>query len=37
MKPCVDSIEFLNAVSVEQMRKSDKYTIDNFTESKVLM
>ena len=37
MRPCVDSIEFLNAISVEQMRKSDRYTIDNYTESKVLM
>jgi len=37
MKPDINSIEYKTAISVNQMRKSDKYTIDNFTGSKELM
>ncbi len=37
MKPDINSKEFKEAISVEQMRKSDEYTIKNYTDSKTLM
>lgn len=37
MKPSTHSPEYKNAVSVEQMRKSDEYTIKNFVKSTELM
>lgn len=37
MKPDLSSIEYKAAISVEKMRQSDKYTIDNFVPSKELM
>ena len=37
MKPTKDSSEYKNAISVEQMRKSDAYTIEHFVPSKELM
>lgn len=37
MKPNVNSEEFKNAISVERMRESDRYTIENFVDSKTLM
>lgn len=37
MKPDINSTEFQNAISVERMRESDRYTIENFTNSKTLM
>ena len=37
MKPDLSSIEYKTAISVEKMRKSDKYTIDNFVSGKELM
>ncbi|MBQ9985977.1 MAG: NAD(P)H-hydrate epimerase [Oscillospiraceae bacterium] len=37
IKPDVNSEEYRNAISVERMRLSDKYTIENLIESKELM
>ncbi len=37
MKPCKDSPEFKNAISVQKMRDSDAYTIANLVPSKELM
>lgn len=37
MKPCKTCEELKNAVSVEVMRNSDKYTIENYIDSKTLM
>ncbi len=37
MKPSINSKEFENAISVARMRESDRYTIENFTDSKTLM
>lgn len=37
MKPDVNSAEYKSAVSVETMRESDRYTIENLVPSKVLM
>ena len=37
MKPDVNSKEYKEAVSVEQMRESDRYTIENFIPSLTLM
>lgn len=37
MRPDINSKEFKEAISVEQMRRSDEYTIKNYTESKQLM
>lgn len=37
MKPDINSLEFKNAISVERMRQSDKYTIENIVPSKELM
>lgn len=37
MKPNINSEEFKNAVSVRQMRESDKYTINNLVPGKELM
>ena len=37
MKPTINSKEFKDAISVEQMRRSDEYTIKNYTDSKQLM
>ena len=37
MKPDINSKEYKEAVSVEQMRKSDEYTIKKYTDSKTLM
>lgn len=37
MKPHKNSPEFLQAISVERMRESDAYTIENFVNSKTLM
>ena len=37
MNPNINSKQFEEAITVEQMRRSDKYTIDNFVQSKELM
>ncbi|MBO5743001.1 MAG: NAD(P)H-hydrate epimerase [Clostridia bacterium] len=37
MKPTINSKEFKEAINVEQMRRSDEYTIKNYTDSKQLM
>ena len=37
MKPSTESKEFKEAISVEKMRRSDEYTIKNYTDSKQLM
>ena len=37
MKPNASSEEFKNAISVLQMRESDRYTIENLVDSKTLM
>ena len=37
MKPDVNSEEFKNAISVQRMRESDKYTIEHFVPSRELM
>lgn len=37
MNPTINSKEFKEAISVEQMRRSDEYTIKNYTDSKQLM
>lgn len=37
MKPNVNSPEYLSAISVEQMRESDRYTIENFVPGTELM
>lgn len=37
MKPNINSKEFKSAISVKRMRDSDRYTIENFTDSKTLM
>lgn len=37
MKPDINSKEYKEAISVEQMRRSDEYTIKNYTDSKQLM
>ena len=37
MKPDINSKEYTQAISVDEMRRSDKYTIDNFTSGKELM
>lgn len=37
MKPDINSKEYKEAICVEQMRKSDEYTIKNYTDSKTLM
>ena len=37
MKPNINSKEYESAISVERMRESDRYTIENLTDSKTLM
>ncbi len=37
MKPDINSKEYTQAISVDEMRRSDKYTTDNFTSGKELM
>lgn len=37
MKPNINSKEYEAAISVERMRESDRYTIENFADSKTLM
>ena len=37
MRPDVNSIEYKNAISVEQMREYDRYTIENYVPGDVLM
>ena len=37
MKPDINSKEYLEAISVDKMRRSDKYTIENYTNGAELM